>query len=320
MHNAQVGRVLYARSDLSSFVSAAILSFLIFGGLFFAILNWPERPADPTVSFAAAFDSLSEVGSIHFTVEEERDGGVGSYKFTNLGVLDLGSSERHFPADWDAFKQQTEEECIVQEGPYRYCIVRKRGTGEEVGQVEWGYGLRTTREGAFARPSSVHYTETLQPDRDLRIAGPRVSIESELLYLDGVAWSRNVNGDRYWRIVSEDGLRSPPESDLYAWGLLETSVKERPNILDRYDRVEGVEDAELDGVPVRRYLAEGKEGSELLEIWVGKEDGLVRKAVKSMRFGEGEEGFSEEFTYTFSRFNEPVEIPRPWPCFGGPYC
>ncbi|MDE2860087.1 MAG: hypothetical protein OYI31_05860 [Chloroflexota bacterium] len=338
MYNAQAGRVLYARSDLSSFVSAAILSFLIFGGLFYAVLNWSERPADPAISFAAAFDVLNEMDSVYFTVEEEKDGGTGTFRFTNLGVLGIEISEHYFPADWDAFEQQTEEDCIVQDETYRYCVYRKRGTGEEVGQVEWGYSESTTVEGAFVRPDSVHYTETRKPDRPLRLsAPPGVSRMErppvELLYVDGVTWSRTVGGSRYWHTSNADGLPGPIGVDLYTWGLLDASGSdlyfeglahvsgiEGTGLLDRYDNVKRLEDSELDGIPVERYLAASKVGSEALEIWVGKEDGLVRKISKRIDGTTRWDTFSSVRTYTFSRFNEPAEIPRPWPCFGAPGC
>ena len=120
-------------------VSIAILSILVLGGLFYAILNWPDRPADPATAFAAAFDGLREVEAVQFSVEENRTGGLGSVRFTNLGILDIEISEHYFPADREAFEAQTEEDCLVRDGDYRYCIIRKRGTGEEVGRIEWGY-------------------------------------------------------------------------------------------------------------------------------------------------------------------------------------
>ena len=320
VYNAHAGRVLYARSNLSSFVSASILSFLIFGGFFYVLSIWLDRPANPATSFAAAFDGLSAVDSVHFVMEEDRAGGIGSYRFTNLGVLDVEIAEHRMPADWDEFEEQTEEDCIVRDGDYRYCIIRKRGTGEEVGQVEWGYGMRTTSEGALVRPNSVHYTESWQPDRDLRISGQRDGVEMNLLYLDGVTWSRTTSGDSYWRVVSEDGPRTSPEWDLFSWGLLDAAGRERPGILDRYINVERLEDAELDGVLVEHYQAGTGEGSEVLEIWVGKYDGLILKIHMKWNLGAGSDAISSDRTYTFSRFDEPVDIPRPWPCFGAPHC
>ena len=320
MYNAQAGRVLSTPRHVPSVVWIAILLLLIFGGLLYALLNWPDRPADPAITFAAAFDGLGESESVHFSVVENRTGGLGSVRYTNLGVLDIEISEHYFPADRDAFEAQTEEDCLVREGDYRYCIIRKRGTGEEVGRIEWGYSMRTTSEGAFVRPDSVHYRESWQPDRDLRISGPRGDIEMELLYLDGVTWSRTVGGDSYWRMASSDGPLTSPESDLFLWGLLDAPSRERPNFSDRYDSVERLQDTELDGIPVERYIASRGEGSEVLEIWIGKEDGLVRKIDKRLNLSSGSDAISSERTYTFSGFNEPVEIPRPWPCFGAPNC
>ena len=121
-------------------------------------------------------------------------------------------------------------------------------------------------------------------------------------------------------MISEDGPRTSPEWDLFSWGLLDAAGRERPGILDWYDNVKRLEDAELDGVLVEHYLARSGDFSEVLEVWVGKEDGLVRKVVSRMDVGTGRDAFSLEQTYTFSRFGEPVEMPRPWPCFGAPNC
>ena len=338
MYNAQAGRLIYARSDLSSFLSAAILSFLIFGGLFYALSLWLDRPVDPAISLAAAFDGLSEVDSVYFTVEENRTGGTGTFRFTNLGVLDIEISEHYYPADWDAFEQQTEEDCIVRDGTYRHCIYRESGTGEEVGQMEWGVGTRITAEGAFARPDSVHYTESRKPDRPLRLSAPPglnpVELPAvEYLYVDGVSWSKTVGGSRYWNMSNADGLLGPIAVDLHSWGLLNPSTSnlyfegvthvsgiEGTGFLDRYDNVERLGDIVLDGMPVERYLAASRVGNETLEIWVGKEDGPVRKISKRLDGETRWDTFSSERTYTFSRFNEPVKMPRPWPCFGGPDC
>ena len=90
--------------------------------------------------------------------------------------------------------------------------------------------------------------------------------------------------------------------------------------MDRYVGVERLESTELDGILVDHYLAGSIEGSEVIEVWVGREDGLVRKISKRMDGVSRWGNFSWERTYTFSRFNEPVEIPRPWPCFGAPHC
>ncbi len=332
MYNAQAGRFLSAPRQVLPIASISILILLILGGLFYALLNWPDRPADPDTAFAAAFDGLREVDSLHFSVEESRTGGLGSYRFTNLGILDIEIAEHYFPADREAFEAQTEEDCLVRDGDYRYCIIRKLGTGEEVGRIEWGYGMRTTSEGAVVRPNSVHYRESWQPDRDLRISGQRDAIEMELLYLDGVTWSKTVDGDPYWHMVSAGQLTSPG-SDLYSWGLLDAQSSDLyfsglPNassqgmqsLSDRYDSVERLQDTEIGGILVERYLASSGEGSEVLEIWIGKEDGLVRRIDKRMSLGSGSDAISSERTYTFSRFNEQVEIPRPWPCFGAPNC
>ena len=325
MYNAQAGRVLSTPRQLIPVASFSILMLLILGCLLYILLNRPERPVDPATAFAAAFDGLSEVESVHFSVEVNSTGGTGTFRFTNLGVLDIEISEHYFPADWDAFEQQTEEDCLERDGDYRYCIIRKRGTGEEVGRIERGYSMRTTSEGALVLPGSVHYTQSWKPDRPLQLSAalgvdPVERPALEFVYVDGVTWAKTVGGDPYWHMSNTDGSLGPIALDLFRWGLLDAPGKERPNFSDRYDSVERLQDTELDGIPVRRYMASRGEGNVVLEIWVGKQDGLVRRTDKRLNLGSGSDAISSERTYTFSRFNEPVEIPRPWPCFGAPGC
>ena len=325
MYKAQAGRVLSASRHLPSGVAIAILALLIIVGLFYALNNRPDLPANPTTAFAAAFDRLGEMESVHFSVEEDLASGPIRFSFTNLGVLDIEISEHYFPADWDAFERQTEEDCIIRDGTYRLCIIRKRGTGEEVGRIERGFAERATTVGALVRPDSVHYTVTRKTDRPLQLSGtpgvnPAERPAAEFVYVDGVTWARTVGDNPYWHVSNIDGSLGPLERDLFFWGLLDASVEEGPILSDRYVGVEQLEDTDLGGIQVERYLTKSIEGSQVVEVWVGKEDGLVRMiSVRMdgvMRWGP----ISSERTYTFSRFNEPVDIPTPWPCFGAPHC
>ena len=197
---------------------------------------------------------------------------------------------------------------------YRYCIIRQNGTGEEVGRIEWGYGAQTTREGTLVPPDTIHYREYREPDRPLRLSGPRGAVRVERLYVDGKTWSRGGGRFSYWHIANLDGSLGPLESQLYLWGLLDAPVKERPSFSDQYGAVERLKDTELDGIRVEHYLAQMEYlegGSMTLEVWVGKEDRLIRKINKKGNGRAGPDTYSWNRTYTFSRFNEPVEIPVP---------
>lgn len=319
MYKAQAGRVLSASRHLPSGVAIAILALLIIVGLFYALNNRPDRPVDPTTSFAAAFDGVRELDTVRVVMEGHQTGGVSSHRFTNLGILDIQITEHYSPADWDAFEEQTEEECLVEDGDYRHCIIRKRGTGERVGEIETGYGVKTTIEGSVALLDSVHFWTTWEADRTTNMGGGiRPSIES--VYVDGKTWSKSSGGDPYWTTSNTDGALLPLESALHRWGLLDVPGREPRGLLERYVTVERLEDAELGGLLAEGYLARSSEGRETIEVWVGKEDGLVRKVVSRLDFSTGQDAFSIERTYTFSGFNEPVDIPTPWPCFGAPHC
>ncbi len=285
-------------------------------GLFYALDNRPDRPADPATSFASAFDGVRELDTVRVVMEGHQTGGVSSHRFTNLGILDIEITEHYFPADWDAFKEQTEEECMVQDGDYRRCIIRKRGTGEKVGEIATGFLTKTTIEGNVALPDKVHYWMTLEADRTVSMSGgiwPTI----ESVYVDGKTWSKTGS---YWHTSGPDGSLLPLEFALFRWDLLDVPGRESRGLLERYDTVERLEDTELDGLLVEGFLARSVDGGETIEVWVGKEDGLVRKVVSRFDVGTGPDAFTREQTYTFSRFNEPVDIPTPWPCFGAPHC
>lgn len=114
----------------------------------------------------------------------------------------------------------------------------------------------------------------------------------------------------------------------------------------QYNNVEIVGTEELEGVDVLHYRAkrEGPYGIEVIEAWIGVEDGLPRKAIVNtvmkmpesqfvdqfkestpldpisgrdyladpiIRRGEWPEKRIITYTYIFRDFNEAVEIPRP---------
>ena len=320
MYNAQAnGAVSVRRGGVPSGIAILALALVVIVGAAYALLNRLDSPADPAPAFAAAFDGMRGLDSVHVVMVGHQTGGVSSHRFTNLGVLDIEITEHYAPADWDAFESQTEEECLVEDGDYRHCIIRKRGTGEKVGEIETGFLAKTTIEGNVALPDKVHYRTTMGTDRPTAIsaAGRGGLPTMESVYVDGKSWSKTGG---YWHTSAPDGSLLPLESALFRWGLLDVPGRESRSLLERYDSVERLEEAELDGLLVEGYLARSVDGGETVEVWVGKEDGLVRKVDTTLDVGSGKDAFSIEKTYTFSGFNEPVDVPEPWPCFGAAHC
>lgn len=304
------------RKKLYVALVSAVAVMVIAGGLF---LFRPSGSGSlgPEVAFAAAFDDLLNVESFHVVVDEYHSGGLTIE--TNFRYnLDLGMYE----------SEDQLYDCGEWDGTYRYCTIRSKDSGEIVRARE-EVGFHTLGEGDFLPPDTYHYWTNTEFDHALT-TGERI-IFSEFLAIDGKLYGRGRMGmtmdgfnNSGWEALP--GVAAQGEMQTFLQRLFDQPAQDGiplPSILDEYDSVERLDDVELNGVMAEHYRAErslDQGGSDVVEIWLGKEDRLIRRVTRNRVYGPPDSSWIWNSTYTFSNFNEPVNIPTPWPCVGAESC
>ncbi|MFQ5872358.1 MAG: hypothetical protein ACE5JL_00955, partial [Dehalococcoidia bacterium] len=273
------------------------------------IRPWADGGLSPEIAVASAFERLTKVESVH-VVEETyltRLMGWMTVDWRRLGI-DLsvvGDQEALLLAE-----ERTVYDC-EEEGTYQTCVIRDKATGEEVGRSEMTGGHRIT-EGDFVPPDAYHFFTTQKPDHPLKESSPEM-YQDEGLIIGGRSYTRFSKSDKWTEVELNlpPGYQGQPKFFDDFWDLLYKPVEGAPTLDDKYDTVERLPDTELDGVMVERYRAQREFGgvaSEVVELWIGKDDRFLRMATRT---GADTSGSRWDYTYTFSKFNEPVDIPEP---------
>ena len=139
----------------------------------------------------------------------------------------------------------------------------------------------------------------------------------EVLVVDGRGYLRDISPETgKWR-------EPPPgfslDQRIRFWGLFDDPVPDAPTVYDEFDDVTQLGDEVIDGVPVNHYIGRRLLRGDLndtLEIWIGKEDRLPRKVIRTTWGGTVQPGdltILRRETFVFSRFNEALPIPTPPP-------
>lgn len=172
------------------------------------------------------------------------------------------------------------------------------------------------------------------------VEGPGPYDPTYRLYVDSRLYSKQEGGD--WRIQPTRNRWAPFTFD----GFAQVPVGNLDALKAAYDEVLKLGEEKIDGVRVAHYRASrtSRAGPETVEAWIGIEDGLPRRAVVTVetknseeqhlkfitdrladpanekyrndpiiRRGEWPSKGTITYTYTFSDFNEPVEIEVPVP-------
>ncbi len=266
--------------------------------------RWATKTPAEAVYVTQAFDSLYKVSSV-YVYQETRS--------NNMGWTALVDG---IPEGSTAALSGIEPGNCQMIDQVRSCALIDRSTGQRVGTSESTSGTRMT-EGWYVFPDRFYVCTTEQMDAEVFNQSKTTAVD-ELLYVDGRAYSRSTRSGKakYWTQSPQDSSSVvAPSPERLFWGLFQNRPESVVDVLRREFRdVQELEPALIDGAPVRHFRVQPPpQGgwSQVLDIWIGRDDGLPRKVVSQSQGTAAPDGFQpiSQDIYTFSRFNETLPVP-----------